>query len=458
MVLPANAELEARIDGARAGFEEALRALVEIPSVSTQPEHAADVRACAERGVDLLLRSGAADARIVATGGGPAVIGTLLHGGGAPTVTIYNHLDVQPADREAEGWERDPFKLAIEGDRYYGRGATDDKGPAIAALWAARIARELEIPLNVQFLWETEEEIGSPCFERVFEAPDGPRATASVLVSDTIWISRARPAISLGLRGLAPALIRLRTATKDAHSGVAGGAARNPIAELCAVVTECVDARTGTVKIPGFYDDVRPPSEAELESWASSGFDVDAFKRALGLESLRSTDVRDTILRIWARPTFEVHGIRGGYQDEGIKTAIPPRAEAKVSMRLVPDQDPAKVQGLLARHVTSLVPDAEVVPLPGLMPYSAEPHDPHQKAARDAFAAAYGVEPALVREGGSIGAVVTMKRRLGCPIVLMGLSLPEHGYHAPNELFDWGQASSGMLAFLHYFDRIARLP
>ncbi|MBI2892339.1 MAG: M20/M25/M40 family metallo-hydrolase [Deltaproteobacteria bacterium] len=457
-MIPTAEALRSRIAASRPSFEEELRALVEIPSVSTQPAaHAADVRKCAEKAAALLGESGASDARIVPTGGGPTVIGTLRHGADAPTVTIYNHLDVQPADREAEGWQRDPWKLAIEGDRYYGRGATDDKGPAVSALWAARIARELAIPLNVQFLWETEEEIGSPGFERVFSSPSGPAPTESVLVSDTIWISRERPALSLGLRGLAPALIRLETATKDAHSGVAGGAARNPITELCAVVAGCVDAPTGTVKIPGFYDDVRAPSQAECESWLSSGFQVDAFQRALGLKSLRSTEVREITQRIWGRPTFEVHGIRGGYQGEGLKTAIPPRAEAKVSMRLVPDQAPAKIQELLARHVHGLVPDAEVVALPGLEPYTADPDDEYQKAAREALAAAHGAEPALVREGGSIGAVVTMQRHLRCPVVLMGLSLPEHGYHAPNEFFDWGQASRGILAFLHYFDRIARL-
>lgn len=457
MPLPATKTLEQKIEAQRPAFEAALRTLVELPSVSPQAaQHRADIERCAEAAMAMLREAGAKDARIVPTGGLPAVVGCIGDDPSAPTVTIYNHLDVQPADREGEGWQRDPWKLTIEGDRYYGRGATDDKGPALSALYAARLARELGVRLNVQFLWESEEESGSPNFERVF-APAKLRPTKSVLVSDTIWIARGKPVVSMGLRGLAPALIRLATGTKDCHSGIAGGAARNPLAELAEVIVGCVDARTGEVKIPGFYDDVEPASEEEKRGYVDSGFSVDGFRDALGLLSLRSTDPAEVTQRIWARPTFEVHGISGGYQGEGIKTAIPPRGEVKVSMRLVPRQEPEKVQALLARHVATLCPDAVVEPLPGLRPYRGDLDDAYQRAARAAFQEVYGLPPALVREGGSIGAVDTMKQHLGCPVVFMGLSLPEHGYHAPNEFFDWGQASGGMQAFLRYFEAISGL-
>ena len=457
MALPATANLEQKISSQRPAFEAALRTLVELPSVSGQPaEHAVDTQRCADAALAMLREAGAADARVVATGGGPAVVGCIGDDASAPTVTIYNHLDVQPADREGEGWQRDPWKLTIEGERFYGRGATDDKGPALTALFAARLARELGVRLNIQFLWETEEEIGSPNFEKAF-APAKLRPTGSVLVSDTIWIARGKPAVSMGLRGLAPTLIRLQTGTKDCHSGVAGGAARNPLAELAAIVTGCVDPRTGDVKIPGFYDDVVPPSEEEQRGYANSGFSVEGFKEALGLLSLRTDDPAEVTQRIWASPTFEVHGISGGYQGEGLKTAVPPRGELKISMRLVPNQDPDKIQALLAAHVRTLNPDAVVEALPGLRPYRGDLDDAYQRAARAAFREVYGIEPALVREGGSIGAVVTMKDKLRCPVVFMGLSLPEHGYHAPNEFFDWTQASGGMQAFLRYFEAISTL-
>jgi acetylornithine deacetylase/succinyl-diaminopimelate desuccinylase-like protein len=457
MALPARSVLEQKIEAQRPAFEAALKTLLELPSVSPQAaQHRRDIIACAEAAVALLREAGATNARLVETGGLPSVVGCLGDDASAPTLTIYNHLDVQPADREGEGWQRDPWKLTIEGDRYYGRGATDDKGPALSALFAARLAREFGVRLNVQFLWESEEESGSPNFEKVF-GTGALRPTNSVLVSDTIWIARGKPVVSMGLRGLAPALIKLETGTKDCHSGVAGGAARNPLAELAWIVTQCVDARTGEVKIPGFYDDVDPTSEEEKKGYVESGFSVQGFAEALGLKSMRSNDVADVTQRIWARPTFEVHGISGGYQGEGIKTAIPPRGEVKVSMRLVPRQDPEKVTALLAKHVKSICPDAVVEPLPGLAPYRGDIDDAWQRAARAAFQEVYGIKPALVREGGSIGAVATMKQHLKCPIVFMGLSLPEHGYHAPNEFFDWGQASGGMQAFLRYFDAISAL-
>ncbi len=449
--------LDEAVASRRTVFEETLRKMVEIPSVSMQPDaHHKDVRACAEAALALLVDAGAKGARLVETRGFPAVVGTLEASPSAPTLTIYNHIDVQPADREGEGWKREPFKLTTEGDCYFGRGATDDKGPALAAFAAARMAREFDIPLNVQFLWESEEEIGSPNFVQVLEA-GALRPTDSVVVSDTIWVSAQRPAISVGLRGLAAVILRLETGTKDVHSGLTGGAARNPLTELCEIVARCVDARTGDILIPGFHDDVVPLSDSERKDFVDSGFSVDAFKAAHGLKSLRSDDAGDVAARIWARPTFEVHGIRGGYQGEGVKTAVPPRGELKISMRLVPAQDPEKAIALLARHVKSLNPDVEVIAEGKLRAYRGNPDDDFHRAAVAALEDATGVRPAFVREGGSIGAVLTMKERFGVPIVFMGLSLPEHGYHAPNEFFDWGQASAGMKAFVRYFETLATL-
>lgn len=449
--------LDDAVSSLRGPFESSIKRLVEIPSVSMQADaHHKDVRACAEAALAMLVEAGAKGARLVETRGFPSVVGTLEASPTAPTLTIYNHIDVQPADREGEGWKREPFQLTIEGDQYFGRGATDDKGPALAAFEAAKLARANDVGLNIQFLWESEEEIGSPHFSEVLEA-GALRPTDSVLVSDTIWVSSKRPALSVGLRGLAAAILRLETGTKDVHSGLTGGAARNPLTELCEVVARCVDARTGDILIPGFLDSVVPLSEAEKRGFVESGFSVDAFKAAHGLKSLRSDDAAEVSQRVWARPTFEVHGLKGGYQGEGVKTAVPPRGELKISMRLVPNQDPDQAIALLAKHVKSLNPDVEVIPEGRLRAYRGNPDDDFHRAAMQALEDATGVAPALVREGGSIGAVLTMKERFGKPIVFMGLSLPEHGYHAPNEFFDWGQASAGMKAFVRYFEAISTI-
>jgi acetylornithine deacetylase/succinyl-diaminopimelate desuccinylase-like protein len=369
-------------------------------------------------------------------------------------VTIYNHLDVQPANEPQ--WKREPFVFHNENDRYFGRGTTDDKGPALSALFGVRQALQANIPINVQFIWELEEEIGSPNFEHFMKANASRLRTDSILVSDTIWIARGKPAVAYGLRGLAPFRLFLQTGTKDVHSGLTGGAARNPLGELCQLIAECYDAQTGKVKIPGFYDDVQKPTRRELDSFIASGFNVKRFKEAHELKLIRSSSAEDVARRIWAAPTFEVHGMVGGYTGPGVKTAIAPSAEAKVSMRLVPNQDPAKVVKLVRDFVKKRNPDVKVLPESFLRPFIGPREGPYFEAARDAMRTAFGKEPAFVREGGSIGAVVTMQKYLKAPIMFLGLSLPEHGYHAPNENFDWEQASGGMRMFVRYFELISK--
>jgi len=443
---------EAWVRESREEFEEALRLLVEIPTVSSDPGAAADMQRGAETAVELLRRFGA-EARIVPTGGHPAVLGEFRSGSDARTVTVYNHLDVQPAT-PAE-WSHPPFRLRVDGDRYYARGATDDKGPALVALFAARQARRLGVPLNIRFLWEMEEEIGSPNFEPLLRHYRNELHADSVLVSDTIWVARGRPAIDYGLRGLLGLVLRLRTGTKDIHSGLAGGAARNPFAELVDLLGRMYDVRTGKVKIPGFYDDVVRPGKAEAESYLASGFSVSRFKAAHGLRELRSKDPATLLRNIWALPTFEIHGFAGGYSGPAIKTIIPPMAEVKLSMRLAPRQDPRKILTLVRKFVRAERPEIEVEPHGYLEPYLGPTTGPYAEAAVEAIRRGFGRKPSFIREGASIGAVVSLHRVLKAPVMLLGLSLPEHSYHGPNEHFDWGQASGGMKAFARYFERIA---
>ena len=373
-------------------------------------------------------------------------------------MAIYNHLDVQPAD-PAE-WSSDPFTLTISKGKYYGRGATDDKGPALAAMTAAGLARDAGIPLNFQFLWELEEEIGSPHFAGFLKERRGSIGADSVLVSDTIWVARGTPSIPYGLRGLLPATLSLETAKADVHSGVAGGVARNPLLELAALLAACCDAPTGEVKIPGFYDGIPAADRRELRRFvAASGFTKEGFARDLGLESIRR-NIRtgpDAVEAFSLSPTFEVHGITGGYTGPGAKAIVPHRAGARVSMRLVPGQDPARIARLFRQFVARQNPDVRVTFAPALKPYLGDHQGPHARAARSAMQAAFGREPVFTREGGSIGAVVAMDRILRVPISFLGLSLPSHGYHSRNEHFDWGQASGGVRMFLRYFEAIARI-
>ena len=446
--------LRSFVKESRQRFEDLLGQMVEVPSISMDSSHAGDMRRMADLARQYLAGMNA-KVQVVETGGYPIVSGGWLAGAEYPTVTIYNHLDVQPA-QEPE-WKQAPFAFKNENGLYRGRGATDDKGPALTAMFAARYAIEQGWPLNIRFLWELEEEIGSPHFAAGLKNRNAIPRPDSVVVSDTIWIAKGRPAVPYGLRGLLGARLILRTGEKDAHSGVTGGAARNPLAELMEVANTCVDAKTGKVKIPGFYDEVVEPTINEIKNFLRSGFEVRRFKEAYGFRSLRVQDPTEVMRRIWASPTFEVHGLSGGYHGQGVKTVVPGHAELKISMRLVPSQVPERVFALLKKHVAKVNPDVKVQREGMLHPFKGDFAGPYVDCVKRAVRAGFGNDPAFVREGGSIGAVVTMQKTWKVPILFIGLSLPEHGYHAPNEYYDWGQASGGMKTFAHYFSGLAKM-
>ncbi|MBL8170563.1 MAG: M20/M25/M40 family metallo-hydrolase [Acidobacteria bacterium] len=449
-------QIDSYIRGVRGEFENKLAELVETPSVSSDPEHQPDIRRCGELAAQYLRDLGA-KAEAIATPGNPVVMGSLITNPKYPTVSIYNHLDVQPADPSE--WNKAPFTFHKVGDRYEGRGTTDDKGPALTAMLAVRYAVQNGLPLNFKFIWELEEEIGSPHFEYFVKRNKGHLVTDSVLVSDTIWISRKQPAVPYGLRGLQGFLFKLETHSKDVHSGLVGGAARNPIGELAQVISQCYDAKTGKVKIPGFYDDVVPPTKAEINSFVNSGFTTKGYMKAHELKSIRANlkSEADVLKAFMALPTFEVHGITGGYNGPGVKTIVPYRAEAKISTRLVNNQRPAKIAKLVKDFVKDLNPDVKVEAIQSLEPFLGDFTGPYADAARTAMKFAYSKDPAFTREGGSIGAVVTMQKHLRVPITFLGLSLPEHGYHAKNENYDWGQTAGGIKMFVKYFEEIAKL-
>ncbi len=438
-----------------AWFRAQLRTLVELPSVSPGATQDRDIRASAIAARELLSSMGA-QAELVETRGTPTVIGRLRHPNARARVIVYNHLDVQPAD--AAVWQQaNPFHFEVEDHPkrqflYGGRGATDDKGPALCALRGAKIAIDHGAPIDVTFVWETEEEIGSPHFGEVLTARREELAAAeAVIVSDTIWPTDQQPAVSTGLRGSLHANLRLRTAGKEVHSGLAGGVARNPVRELCALATAIDGA--------GFWHaGVTAPSEDEIAGFLASGFDPEYFLHAHDLHHVTTRVPLEMMLKIWTRPTFEVHGLAGGYTGRGTKTIVPEAAELKVSFRLVPDQDPMVIGQALVEFVRAVNPDV-VVDLGGwLAPYRADQGGKVHRAIVEALHATTGRCPVTVREGGSIGAVPMIARELGRPVHFLPLSLPDHGYHAPNEFFDWRQARVGIGAFARAFTAIAYNP
>ncbi|MDE3246071.1 MAG: M20/M25/M40 family metallo-hydrolase [Acidobacteriota bacterium] len=436
----------------REAFEAELRVLVEIPSVSADPARAGDVRRCAEAAKNLFERHGA-QAEILETDGNPFIHGWLGDDPAFSTITVYNHMDVQPAG-EPE-WTAEPFKFTVDGDTYRGRGSTDDKGPAVTAFFGALAAKKAGVPLNIHFLWELEEEIGSPNFAAGLDKHQDRFKTDAIVVSDTVWITRGKPSTPAGLRGLKGFILTLETADHDLHSGVVGGAARNPLAELIELVSQMMDGNTGKVKIPGFYKEVVKPSKQELAGWATSGFTTATFMKDHMLKGLRAKDPISILKRVWGRPTMEVHGVVGGYTGPGIKSAVPPRAEVKLSCRLVPDMDEHKTMDRIKKFVKKHNPDVVVHEEHGLAPFKGHVTGPYAEAIRDAYQFAFGAPCTFTREGGSIGAVKTMEDILGTQVFFLGLSLPEHGYHAPNENYDWEQAGGGMAAFARYFQTVS---
>lgn len=445
------ADLPAFVNESEPWFRSALRTLVEQPTISpgmTDPS-------AMLRGLDVaaeLVRGAGAKVELVPSGGTPALVARFAHPAPKARIVIYNHYDVQPAN--PANWEQDdPFRFEVRehperGFLYLGRGTTDDKGPALCALRAAEWIARHELPVEVVLLWETEEEIGSPNFADILHAKQSLLAGDAVIVSDTIWPSAKSPAISTGLRGGLLAAIKLRTAAKETHSGLTGGVARNPLRELASIATAIGNAEFWKMG-------ALPPPHEEVESYLRTGFDAQYFRDSHQLEKLESEVPLEMMLRLWARPTYEIHGLVGGYTGRGIKSTVPGEGELKISFRLVPDQNPKDLFAALEEFVTSFNPDVTVEALGSFEPYRGPITGRVHEAIVHGMTQGFGKPPALVREGGSIGAVPQMARILGVPIHFLPLSLPEHGYHAPNERFDWKQAKGGIAAYVHAFAQLA---
>ncbi|MCB0271554.1 MAG: M20/M25/M40 family metallo-hydrolase [Bdellovibrionales bacterium] len=432
------------------------KAIVELPSVSSQPVHKPDIEKTARLAATFIEKIGGTS-KIFTTKGNPVVWGRIENNPLSPTICIYNHLDVQPAEKGQNGWNRDPFVFTQEDNKFYARGTTDDKGPAMTALWAAQIAKKLQIQTNIEFIWELEEEIGSPNFQEALDQIKPLTKANSIIVSDTVWLTPEQPAMTISMRGLIAFEITVTTGGKDLHSGLCGGAARNPIMELAGIIEHCVDPVTGSIKIKDLDQTYNAPSKELLDEFEKSGFSIAYFKEAHKIQKLRFDNVRDITAAIWAKPTFEVHGIVGGYTGPGNKTVIPNTATAKVSMRLVPGQDPTKAFELAKKHILNYCSDAVIEMDHGILkPFKATTNTIENEKIKQAIDFGFGKKPVFAAEGGSIGAIVPMSETLEVPVYFMGLSLPEDSYHGPNESFQWRQIEGGIKSYVKYFELISK--
>ena len=448
--------------GANTGrFLDELKELVAIPSVSTLPAHAADVRRAADWLAEHLRERVALDARLIETSGHPLVYGEWLGAGGKPAVLIYGHYDVQPVD-PIELWHTPPFEPTVDGDNLYGRGVVDDKGPTFAILKALESLRAVEgaLPLNVKVVLEGEEEIGGASVAAYVRANPRQLAADCALILDTGMEGKGVPTITYGLRGIITFEIVARGAAHDLHSGLYGGVAPNPIQALCWVLAE-LKGRDGHIKLPGLYEMLRPLSDEERRMFqAQSPEQEQHLKAGSGLRELVGEPAYTSVERSTARPTFEVHGIRGGFTGEGSKTVIPSEATAKCSMRLVADQRPHAVLELVRQRVAALAPPGVILDV--IEGHSSDPVTvPLDSAAIRAAAAAledeFGRPVAFVRSGGSIGIAAEFHAVLGQPVVMMGFCLAEDNMHAPNEKISLPNYYAAIRSVAGFLTRLASL-
>lgn len=430
-------ELKQYIEENEARFLDELASLIRIPSISDLPEHKEDMLACAERWRQLLLKAGADEAMIIPSAGNPLVYAEKCVGPQAPTVLVYAHYDVMPAE-PLELWKSQPFEPEIRDGRIWARGADDDKGQAMIQVKAFEyLVSEGLLRHNVKFIFEGEEEIGSPSLNAFLKEYRELLRADVILVSDTSMLGADLPSLTTGLRGLAYWEIEVTGPNRDLHSGHFGGAVANPINVLCELLAKVTDAE-GRITIPHFYDDVEPVPEAERRMIASIPFDEEAYKKAIGVRALKGEKGYSTLERNSCRPSFDVCGIWGGYTGEGSKTVLPSKAYAKVSCRLVPHQNHEKISRLFADYIQSIAPECvqvKVTPMHGGEGYVCPITHPAYQAAEQGFAQAFGKQPLAVRRGGSIPIISDFEQILGIKTILMGFGLESDAIHSPNENF-----------------------
>ena len=449
------------IDSNIGQFTEQLKDFLEIPSISTDPDKRDDVRKCAQFVVERMNEVGLENVKIFDTPLHPVVYGEWLHAGAdKPTILIYGHYDVQPVD-PVELWTSPPFEPVIKDGQIYARGAVDDKGQVFLQLKSieAHMKNNGALPVNVKFIVEGEEEIGSINLEKFIIDHKDLLKCDYVVVSDTSMFGKGIPSICYGLRGLAYMQINVTGPNRDLHSGSYGGGVDNPINTLAHIISKLKDEK-GKILIDGFYDDVIDMTSEEREEYSNLPFDEKKYKEGLEIDEVFGEEGYSTLERVSARPTLDCNGIWGGFSGEGAKTVLPSKAGAKISMRLVPNQQPEKIEKLFEKYVKKIAPRSvkvEVKALHGGMGAITPLDSPAMKAALTAMEMAYGKRPLFTREGGSIPVVNVFQTILNAPTILLGFGLPDENPHSPDEHFDLDNFHRGIKTCAHYLNELSKI-
>ncbi len=445
-------EIKKYIEENEQRFIDELFSLIRIPSISALPQHKEDMLACAERWRQLLIEAGADEAIIMPSQGNPLVYAEKRVSPDAPTVLIYSHYDVMPAE-PLELWKSNPFEPEIRDGHIWARGADDDKGQAMIQAKAFEyMVREGLLKHNVKFIFEGEEEIGSPSLNAFLKEHKELLKADVILVSDTSMLGKDLPSLTTGLRGLAYWEIEVTGPNRDLHSGHFGGAVANPINVLCSMIDKITDA-DGRITIPHFYDDVEDVPAEEREMIANIPFNEEKYMNAIGVKALKGEKGYSTLERNSCRPSFDVCGIWGGYTGEGSKTVLPSKAYAKVSCRLVPHQNHEKISQLFVDYINEIVPEyvqVKVTTMHGGEGYVCPISLPAYKAAEKGFEKAFGKKPLAVRRGGSIPIISDFEQILGIKTVLMGFGLESNAIHSPNENFPLDIFRKGIEAVVEF--------
>ncbi len=444
----------------KANYVNELKDYLRIPSISTLSSHKNDMLKCAEFVSKKMKDAGLDKVEILKTEGNPLVYGEWLNAPGKPTVLIYGHYDVQPVD-PINLWKSDPFEPVIEDGKIWARGANDNKGQNFVHIKSveAFLKSENKLPLNVKFLIEGEEEVGSENLEKFLKANKDKLKCDAVLISDTSLYKEGTPTLNYGLRGLSYMEVELTGPNKDLHSGSFGGSVANPINELAKIISKLHD-KNGKVTIPDFYKDVLPFTKKEIENINNLKFSDKNYAKELGVKELQGEKGFNTLQRIWGRPTLDCNGIFGGFTGEGAKTVLPSKATAKISMRLVPNQDPKKISKEFTKYIKSLAPKSvsvKITDMHGGYPVVVSLEDPAIMAASKAVEKAFGKKTVYTREGGSIPIVVDFVKQLKAPAILMGLGLDSDNIHSPNEHFSLKSFELGILSSAYFINEYSQI-
>ena len=447
-------QLETYIDENKNRFLEDLKGWLRIPSISTLPEHAGDIRAAAEYAAEQLRRIGFEQVHLIKTQNHPLVYGEWLKAPGKPTVLVYGHYDVQPVD-PVELWESPPFEPTVRGDNLYCRGAADDKGQTMLIFKAMEslMAVDGTLPVNVRVLLEGEEEAGGESIDRYVRTYPERLKCDAAFICDTHMLSKEIPSLITGLRGIIYTEVEVRGAKGDLHSGSYGGIAPNPLHTLAIIIAGLKDAE-GHIHIPGLYDKLREAPAQEKTFWRNDPLHMnEALLEEMGVSQFTGEAEYPPLERIWGRPTLEVHGIAGGFVGEGAKTVIPAVAKAKISLRLPADLRSDEVFTLLEQRVKELAPagvEVKVRKIHGGEAVMIPIDTPPMQAAASALKTVFGREPVFVREGGSIPIAGLFHEILGVSVVMMGFGLPDDNLHAPNEKYSLSQFFRGIRTVAHF--------